>query len=69
MGPGAGIGRALHHAHGGDLGRGGHARQLRLPGDVLLVGDLDRSAPAWRAFVLRGGTTVMGQVAIRSAYY
>ena len=25
------------------------------PGDVAVVGDLDRSAPTWKAFVLRAG--------------
>jgi hypothetical protein len=39
------------------------------PGDVSVVGELDRSAPTWRAFVLRGGAAVMGQVEIRTAYY
>jgi hypothetical protein len=39
------------------------------PGDVSVVGDLDRSGPTWRAFVLRGGAAVMGQVEIRAAYY
>jgi hypothetical protein len=39
------------------------------PGDVSVVGDVDRSAPTWRAFILRAGAAVMSQVAIRAAYY
>lgn len=39
------------------------------PGDASIVGEIDRSAPAWRAFVLRAGAAVMSQVAIRAAYY
>ena len=39
------------------------------PGDVFVVGDLDRGGPAWRAFVLRAGAAVMSQVEIRIAHY
>jgi hypothetical protein len=39
------------------------------PGDVSVVGDLDRSAPVWRAFVVRAGAAFMGQAEIRTAYY
>ena len=39
------------------------------PGDVSVVGDIDRSAPMWRAFVLRAGAAMMSQVEISVAYY
>jgi hypothetical protein len=39
------------------------------PGDVSVVGDIDRGGPAWKAFVLRAGEAAMSQVEIRVAYY
>jgi hypothetical protein len=39
------------------------------PDDVSVVGDVDRSAPTWRAFVLRAGSPVMSLVEIPAAYY
>lgn len=39
------------------------------PGDVWVVGDVDRSEPTWRAFVLRSGAAVMNLLEIRAAYY
>ena len=38
------------------------------PGDVSVVGNLDRSGPLWRAFVLRAGAAFMSQAEIRTAY-
>jgi hypothetical protein len=38
-------------------------------GDVSVVGDVDRSASTWKAFILRAGAAVMSQVEIRTAYY
>jgi hypothetical protein len=39
------------------------------PGDVAIVGDIDRSAAMWKVFVLRAGASVMSQVEVRAAYY
>lgn len=39
------------------------------PGDVSLVGDVDRSAPTWRIFAVRAGAAVRRAVEIRAAYY
>lgn len=39
------------------------------PGEVSVVGEIDRRAPTWKAFVLRTGAVLMGQVEIRVAYY
>jgi hypothetical protein len=54
---------------GASWGVAGMRANYGCPGDVSVVGDVERSAPAWRAFVLRAGAAVMSLVEIRAAYY